>query len=88
MLGSCWQAIQDSGTVSIRRGENANRDVTYHNIVRSLNIIGPWTGTPSTLRVAKSEFSVAGTQSLVVLLQNGKGGPILGAAQMRIAKQN
>ena len=80
--------IQDAGTVSIRRGENANRDVTYHNIVRSLTIIGTWAGTPSTLRVAKSEFSVAGTQSLVVLLQNGKGGPILGAAQIRIVGQN
>jgi len=78
-------AVQDAGTVSIRRGENANRTVTYHNIVRSLRTIGAWTGAPSTLRVTKNEFSVAGTQFLVVLLQNGTGGPILNAAQIRIA---
>ena len=76
--------VQDAGTVSIRRGENANRTVTYHNIVRSLKAIGAWQGTPSTFRVAKSEFSVAGAQSLVVLLQNGTG-PILNAAKVRIA---
>jgi hypothetical protein len=55
--------------------------------VRSLKVIGAWAGTPSTLRVAKSEFSVAGTQSLVVLLQNGTGGPIMNAAQIRIPGQ-
>ena len=62
--------VQDAGTVSIRRGENANRTITYYNIVRGLKAIGAWTGTPSTLRVAKSEFTVAGVQSLVVLLQS------------------
>jgi hypothetical protein len=76
--------LQDAGTVSIRRGENANRTVTYYNIVRALKTIGTWAGTPSVLRVARSEFSVAGTQSLVVLLQNGTGGPIINAAQIRI----
>ena len=80
--------VQDAGTVSIRRGENANRTVTYYNIVRSLRTIGSWAGAPSTLRVAKSEFFVAGTQSLVVLLQNDTGGPILNAAQIRIAGQS
>jgi hypothetical protein len=80
--------VQDAGTVSIRRGENANRIVTYYNIVRGLKTIGAWAGTPSTLRVSKSEFSVAGTQSLVVLLQNGIGGPIMNAAQIRIAGQS
>jgi hypothetical protein len=76
--------VQDAGTVSIRRGENADRTVTYHNIVRALRTIGAWAGTTSTLRVAKSEFSVPGAQSLVVLLQNGTGGPIINAAQIRI----
>jgi hypothetical protein len=80
--------VQDAGTVSIRRGENANRTVAYRNIVRSLKTMGAWAGTPSTLRVAKSEFSIADTQSLVVLLQNGAGGPIMNAAQIRIPGQS
>jgi hypothetical protein len=81
-------AAQDTGTVAIRRGENANRTVTYRNIVRSLRTISAWSGTPSVLRVPRSEFTVAGTQSLVVLLQNGIGGPILNAAQIRISGQS
>ncbi len=47
--------------------------------------LGALAGAPSTLLVAKCEFSITGTQSLVVLLQNGAGGPILNAAQIRIA---
>lgn len=80
--------VQDTGTVSIRRGENANRTVTYYNIVRALRTVGAWAGAPSTLRVSKSEFSVAGTQSLVVLLQNGAGGPIINAVQIRIGERS
>ncbi len=34
--------VQDAGSVSIRRGENANRTVTYYNIVRALKTIGAW----------------------------------------------
>ncbi len=77
--------VQDAGTVSIRRGENANRTVTYYNIVRVLKTIGTWVGTPSTLRVAKSELSIADTQSLVVLPQNGASGLVINAAQIKIA---
>jgi hypothetical protein len=80
--------VQDSGTVAIRRGENADRSVTYYNIVRSLKPIGTWPGTSSTLRVPKQELALGGAQSVVVLLQNGAGGPILGAAQLRLAGQS
>jgi hypothetical protein len=79
--------VQQSGMVAIRRGENANRSVTYHNIVRSLRPIGSWTGEPTTLRVPMSEYVLGGAQSVVVLLQKGAGGPILGAAQMRVSGQ-
>ena len=76
--------VQDSGTVAIRRGENANRSVTYFNIVRSLKQIGIWNGLASTLRLPKSDGLIGDTQSLVVLVQQGKGGPIRGAAQLRL----
>lgn len=79
--------VQKSGTVAIRRGENANRSVTYHNIVRSLKPIGSWTGVPTTLRVPMTEYVLGGAHSVVVLLQKEAGGPILGAAQMRISGQ-
>ncbi|MBX9588069.1 MAG: DUF1223 domain-containing protein [Hyphomonadaceae bacterium] len=81
-------AVQDFGTVSIGRGENANRTVTYYNIVRSLKPIGTWTGAASTLRVARKELAIQGAQSVVALLQNGAGGAIVGAARVRIAGQS
>jgi hypothetical protein len=77
--------VQEAGTVAIRRGENANRSVTYHNIVRSFKPIGNWTGTAMTLRVPMSEYALGGAESVVVLVQKGTGGPILGAAQVRIS---
>ena len=77
-------AVQDFGTVAIGRGENANRTVTYHNVVRSLRPIGSWTAAPSTYRLSKKELALEGAQSVVVLLQKGRGGPILAAAQLRI----
>ncbi len=79
--------VEETGTVAIRRGENANRSVTYHNVVRSIRPIGTWTGAPTTLRVPMTEYVLGGAQSVVVLLQKGTGGPILGAAQMKIAGQ-
>jgi hypothetical protein len=80
--------VQDFGTVAIGRGENANQSVTYYNIVRSLRPIGSWNGTPSMLRLSNDEVAVDGTQSVVVLLQKGAGGPILAAAQLRRASRS
>lgn len=66
-------------TVEIKRGENAGRTLTYHNIVRSLDKIATWDG--------KSDLSLkvpnAGELGLAVLLQEPKGGPIVAAAQLR-----
>ena len=36
--------VKDAGTVAIGRGENAHRSITYQNIVRSLNVVGTWSG--------------------------------------------
>ena len=31
-------------TVAIKRGENAGRQITYHNVVDELMVVGPWNG--------------------------------------------
>lgn len=76
--------VKDAGTVAIGRGENAQRSITYHNVVRSLDVVGTWSGAAQTVRVAKSSLKLADAQSVVVMLQNGAGGPILGATQVRL----
>lgn len=66
-------------TVNVRRGENAGRKLTYHNVVRKIAPIGTWSGQGTF----NASANVGGGAPVVVLVQAGKGGPILGASQLR-----
>lgn len=67
-------------TVAIERGENAGRELTYHNVVTSLDRIGDWDGTGSqTVMLPQPEAG----EGVAVWLQDGPGGPILAAADYR-----
>lgn len=68
-----------SKTVTIGRGENAGRSLTYTNVVRKISKLGDWTGAPAHFEIA-SRLNEGG---YVVLLQAGEPGPgpILGAAK-------
>ena len=59
----------------IGRGENAGRTLTDSNVVRSMNVVGDWTGQA----VALSTEAPAGEVSAVLLLD--KDGRVLGAAR-------
>lgn len=76
--------VQDSGSVSIQRGENAGRRVTYHNVVRELRQVGTVKGAPISIRIPLSELSNRCCNSAVVLLQRGPGGPLVGARQVSL----
>jgi hypothetical protein len=77
-----WLAIaKELETVSITRGENRGRTLSYYHPVRELTPIGMWKGEAMTLRLPLREFKVMGSDYLVALLQVENGGPILGAAQ-------
>ncbi|WP_411233659.1 DUF1223 domain-containing protein [Marivita sp. S0852] len=66
-------------TVSIPRGENAGKDITYTHIVTEWHDIGDWNG-----RTALSEsVAVEGSAPIVVLVQAKDHGPILAAARLR-----
>lgn len=78
-------AIQDHGKVTIGRGENAGRTVTYFNVVRSMKPMASWNGGPITVRLPRKELLCPECQAVAVLLQQGRGGPIIGAAQVRLA---
>ena len=66
-------------TVSIRRGENAGRDLTYANIVTSWDVINRWDGRSALALDAPA----AGDSPIVVIVQQSTNGPILGAAELR-----
>ena len=72
--------VQTTGTVDIQKGENAGRKLVYTNIVRELTPIGLWKGQPLMIQIPRSAIMQPSTQKSVVLIQEGKAGPIIGAA--------
>ncbi len=74
-----------SHTVSIGRGENGGRNVTYTNVVRGWVRLGTWDGAAERYRVPLNQLRFDGVDAVVVLLQSGSfsaPGPILGAASL------
>ena len=72
--------VQKVGNVSIKRGENSGRQLTYHNIVREFSPIGMWEGTAKQIRIPMRSVEDSEHKSCVVLLQSDGTGPIIGAA--------
>jgi hypothetical protein len=79
-----WLAVVAGNvTVPITRGENQGRTITYNNVVRELMPIGMWNGKPMTVQLERHSFMRPGADRCAVFLQQGKAGPILGAALLR-----
>jgi hypothetical protein len=76
--------VQRTADVSIGRGENHGRKVTYTNVVRQLKPIGEWNGNSVTIRVPRSEITRDGADFCAVLLQQANSGPILAAAEIKM----
>ena len=75
-----WLVRYDPRTVqvAIRAGENGGRTLPHRDVVRELTRIGAWTGAAQTFPLPAPGDSAFRT---AVLLQAGKGGPIVGAAK-------
>ncbi|SEW03342.1 hypothetical protein SAMN04488515_0744 [Cognatiyoonia koreensis] len=66
-------------TRNITKGENAGRTMAYVNVVYSWEVATVWdTSAPLSLQAV-----VEGEDPIVVIVQDGTNGPILGAAQLR-----
>lgn len=65
-------------TTQVVRGENHGKTLTNHNIVRKTRHIGKWDGTATAFDV--SNLVLEEGQGCAVLVQDGKAGPVLGAA--------
>src|SRR6202158_364937 len=82
--GEVWIcSISKVVPISIGRGENSGREITYHNVVRNLLKVGDWNGSAGSWTVPLENISREGVDAAVVYVQDGsrdKPGPMLGAA--------
>lgn len=74
--------VKKSAEVPVGRGENAAKTLTYTNVVREITPVGVWTGKPIMIRLALHAIMRQDSEAAVVLIQQGDGGPIIGAAAM------
>lgn len=78
-----WLAmISDKVTVPITRGENSGKTLTYYNVVREITPVGMWTGKTMTAQFERASIARPDTNRCAVLLQEGHGGRIIGAAML------
>lgn len=79
-----WLAlVKRSVKVKIRRGENTGRTITYYNVVRDLRPIGMWSGKRTVVQLPKEHLMQGDNTGCTVFIQKGKGGPIIGAAELK-----
>ena len=72
--------VQSVATVDVKKGENAGKQLIYTNIVREMTPIGLWRGQAMKIQIPHAAVMLAETQKSVVLIQEGKAGPIIAAA--------
>ena len=84
MHGEVWIcSVSKAVSISIGRGENRGREITYHNVVRNLLKVGDWNGSSGSWTVPLENISRDGVDGAVVYVQDGnrdKPGAMLGAA--------
>ncbi|MHA1600759.1 MAG: DUF1223 domain-containing protein, partial [Alphaproteobacteria bacterium] len=80
-----WQAIYDADHETVvKRGENAGRTIRDVNVVRSLERLGTWTGEELEIPLSLGNAAARGRYGCVVIVQEGRSGPIIGAAVMML----
>jgi hypothetical protein len=84
MHGEVWIcSVSKAVPISIGRGENRGREITYYNVVRNILKVGDWNGSSGSWTVPLENISREGVDAAVVYVQDGnrdKPGAMLGAA--------
>jgi hypothetical protein len=84
MHGEVWIcSITRAVPISIGRGENRGKDLTYYNVVRNLVKVGDWNGNSGSWTVPIENVAHEGIDAAVAYVQDGshdRPGPMLGAA--------
>lgn len=82
--GEVWICgISRSVKVTIRRGENRNSQIEYHNVVRRWLKVGDWKGDSATWNVPLENIQEDGVDAAIVYVQSGnrdRPGTMLGAS--------
>jgi hypothetical protein len=77
-----WLAVAKTlETVSVERGENRGKKLSYFHPVRELMPVGMWNGEAMTLKLPLKDLKTASDDCLIALLQVENAGPILGVAE-------
>ena len=66
----------------IKRGENAGQKILYRNVARSWMLLGRWDGKDAKVFAAPEPAGQSSDSGVAVILQQGRVGPILAAAQL------
>ena len=78
-----WLAtVKTKVTVPVRHGENRGRTLTYHNVVRKMTPVGMWTGKHTVVQLMNDDVLQGKADTCAILVQLGKGGPIVAARWM------
>lgn len=77
-------AYDDRHTTIVENGENAGRELINHHVVRSMRRIGTWYGEETRLALDASDVALNKHDGVVVLVQNGRAGNIVGAAEREL----
>jgi hypothetical protein len=78
-------AYDDRHTTIVDNGENAGRELINHHVVRSMHRIGTWNGEETRITLDAPEMELNERDGVVVLVQNGHAGNIVGAAEREFA---
>jgi len=80
-----WLVVYDRyHETKVKRGENAGRVIRNANVVRRLERLGTWTGERLEIPLNLTDAAVSGRYGCAVIVQQGRTGPVLGAAAMRL----
>ncbi len=83
--GDVWLVLYDKQhATKILRGENSGKTLTYHHVVREMRPAGRYSGAKMELAVSAAGERGEPRGFAAVLLQQGKGGPLLAAAAIAL----
>ena len=78
-----WLAIYDGlHETEVKRGENRGKALKNRNVVRELEELAVWTGERLEIPVDLARAAALGRDGCAILVQQGRTGPIIGAAAM------
>jgi hypothetical protein len=82
--GEIWIcSVSKAVPISVARGENHGRELTYYNVVRNVLKVGDWNGSAGNWTVPLENISREGIDGAAVFVQDGsreRPGLMLGAA--------